>query len=114
VNEDMLLTFRALSGEWADQARAEAKAAIATANAGGGATEAMRRLRLTVDQIHANCARTLDGLHAALTNDSLGVEPDNLAQIKDLAEDIAVLDKEMDDLVRATSAVLQARLRSSC
>jgi hypothetical protein len=41
------------------------------------------------------------------------VEPDNLAQIKDLAEDIAVLDKEMDDLVRATSAVLQARLRSS-
>ena len=44
MNEDMLLTFRALSGEWADQARAEAKAAIATANAGGGATEAMRRL----------------------------------------------------------------------
>ena len=44
----MLLTFRALSGEWADQARPEAKAAIATANAGGGATEAMRRLRLTL------------------------------------------------------------------
>ena len=45
----------------------------------------MRRLRLTVDQIHANCARTLDGLHAAVTNHSLAVEPDNLAQIKDLA-----------------------------
>jgi hypothetical protein len=113
VNEDMLLTFRTLSAEWADHARAEAKAAIATANAGGGATEAMRRLRLTVDQIHANCARTLDGLHAALTNHSLAAEPDNLAQIKGLAEDIVVLDKEMDDLVRATSAALRARLRSS-
>jgi hypothetical protein len=64
-----------------------------------------------VEEIHANCARTIDGLHAALTNDSLGVESDNLAQIKDLAEDIAVLDKEMDDLVRATSAALQAGLR---
>jgi hypothetical protein len=112
MNEDMLVTFRRLSSEWADQARAEAKAAIAMANAGGGATEAMRRLRLMVEQIHANCARTIDGLHAALTNDSLGVEPDSLAQIKDLAEDIAVLDKEMGDLVRATSAVLRARLRS--
>ena len=36
---------------------------------------------------------------------------DDLAQIKDLAEDIAVLDKEMDDLVRATSVVLQAGVR---
>ena len=63
MNEDMLLTFRTLSGEWADQARAEAKAAIAAANAGaGGATEAVRRLSLIVEQIHANCARTLNGL----------------------------------------------------
>jgi hypothetical protein len=111
MNEEMLLTFRTLFGEWADQARAEAKAAIATANAGGGATEAMRRLRLMVEEIHANCARTLDGLHAALTNDSLAAEPDGVAQIKDLAEDVAVLDKEMDDLVRATSAALRARSR---
>jgi hypothetical protein len=112
MNEDMLVTFRRLSGGWADQAQAEAKAAIAASNAGaGGATEAVRRLSLMVEQIHANCARTLDGLHAALTNDSLAAEPDDLAQIKDLAEDIAVLDKEMDDLVRATSAVLQAGLR---
>ena len=64
-----------------------------------------------VEQIHVNCARTLDGLRAAMTNDSLAAEPDASAQIKDLAEDIAVLDKEMDDLVRATSATLQARLR---
>jgi hypothetical protein len=112
MNEDVLLAIRALSGEWADQARAEAKAAIAAFNAGaGGATEAMRRLILMVEQIHANCARTLDGLNAALTNDNLAGEPDALAQIKDLAEDIAVLDKEMDDLVRVTSATLQAGLR---
>jgi hypothetical protein len=112
MNEDVLLAFRTLSGEWADQARAEAKAAIAAYNAGaGGAAEAVRRLVLMVEQIHANCARTLDGLQAALTNDSLAAEPDALAQIKDLAEDIAVLDKEMDDLVRATSATLQARWR---
>ena len=112
VNEDMLLTFRTLSREWADQARAEAKAAIAAFDAGaGGATEAVRRLSVMVEQIHANCARTLDGLHAALTNDSLAAESDDLAQIKDLAEDIAVLDKEMDDLVRATSVVLQAGVR---
>jgi hypothetical protein len=112
MNEDMLVTFRRLSGEWADQARAEAKAAIAASNAGaGGATDAVRRLSLMVEQIHANCARTLDGLHAALTNDSLAAESDDLAQIKNLAEDIAVLDKEMDDLVRATSAALQAGLR---
>ena len=114
MNEDVLLAFRSLSGEWADQARAEAKAAIAAYNAGAGdATEAVRRLILMVEQIHVNCARTLDGLRAAMTNDSLAAEPDDLAQIKDLAEDIAVLDKEMDDLVRATSAALQARLRSS-
>jgi hypothetical protein len=111
MNEDVLLAFRTLSGEWADQARAEAKTAIAAFNAGASATEAMRRLVLMVEQIHANCARTLDGLNAALTNDSLAAEPDAFAQIKDLAEDIAVLDKEMDDLVRATSATLQARLR---
>jgi hypothetical protein len=37
--------------------------------------------------------------------------PDDLAQIKDLAEEIAVLDKEMDDLVRATSAAMRAGLR---
>jgi hypothetical protein len=112
VNEDVLLAFRILSSECADQARAEAKAAMAAYNAGAGdATEAMRRLILMVEQVHANCARTLDGLNAALTNDSLAAEPDDLAQIKDLAEDIAVLDKEMDDLVRATSAALQAGLR---
>jgi hypothetical protein len=111
VNEDVLVTFRTLFGEWVDQARAEAKAVIVTANAGGGAAEAMRRLRLMVDQIHANCARTLDGLDAALTNANLAANPDDLAQIKDLAEEIAVLDKEMDDLVRATSAVMRARLR---
>jgi hypothetical protein len=111
MNEDMLVTFRTLSGEWADQARAEAKAAIEAFNAGGDATEASRRLVLMVDQIHANCARTLDGLRAALTNDNLAAEPDDLAQIKDLAEDIAVLDKEMDDLVRTTSAAMQAGLR---
>ena len=74
-------------------------------------TEAMRHLNLVVEQIHANCARTLDGLDAALTNDSLAAEPDAFAQIKELAEDIAALDKEMDDLVRATSAALQARWR---
>ena len=111
MNEDMLLAFRTLSGEWADQARAEAKAAIAAFNAcAGDATQAVRRLVLMVEQIHANCARTLNGLQAALTNSSLVTEPDALAQIKDLAEDIAVLDKEMDDLVWA-SATLQARLR---
>ena len=32
----MLFTFRTLSGEWDDQARAEAKAAIAAFNAGAG------------------------------------------------------------------------------
>jgi hypothetical protein len=112
MNEDVLLAFRTLSVEWADRARAEAKAAIAAGNAGAGdATEGVRRLILMVEQIHANCARTLDGLNAALTNGSLAAEPDDLAQIKDLAEDIAVLDKEMDDLVRATSATLQAGLR---
>ena len=37
MNEDMLLTFRALSREWADQARAEAKAAIAAFDAGAAA-----------------------------------------------------------------------------
>jgi len=56
-------------------------------------------------------ARTLDGLRAALTNNSLAAEPDDLAQIKDLAEEITVLDKEMDDLVRATSAAMQAGSR---
>jgi hypothetical protein len=112
MNEDMLVTFRTLSGEWADQARVEAKAAIEAFNAGAGdATEAARRLVLMVDQIHANCARTLDGLRAARTNNSLAAEPDDLAQIKDLAEEIAVLDKEMDDLVRATSAAMQAGWR---
>jgi hypothetical protein len=40
MNEDMLVTFRTLSGEWADQARVEAKAAIEAFNAGAGdATE---------------------------------------------------------------------------
>ena len=79
MNEDMLVTFRTLSGEWADQARVEAKAAIEAFNAGAGdATEAARRLVLMVDQIHANCARTLDGLRAALTNNSLAAEPDDL------------------------------------
>jgi hypothetical protein len=112
MNEDMLLTFRTLSREWADQARADAKAVIAAVNAGdGGATEAARRLSLMVEQIHANCAGTLNGLYAALTNESLAAEPGDLAQIKDLAEDIGVLDKEMDDLVRATSAALQAGSR---
>ena len=66
MNKDLLLAFRTLSVEWADQARAEAKAAIAAYNAGAGdATEAVRRLILMVEQIHANCARTLDGLNAA-------------------------------------------------
>ena len=112
MNEDMLVTFRTLSGEWADQARAEARVALAAFEAGaGGATEAMERLILVVEEIHANCVRTLEGLQASLTNNSLVKEPDDLAQIKDLAEEIAVLDKEMDDLVRATSAVIQARLR---
>jgi hypothetical protein len=64
----------------------------ALAGNGGAATPV-----LMVEQIHANCSRTLDGLHAALTNDSLTADPGDLAQIKDLAEDIAVLDKEMDD-----------------
>jgi hypothetical protein len=36
MNEDMLVTFRTLSGEWADQARVEAKAAIEAFNAGAG------------------------------------------------------------------------------
>ena len=59
MKEDVLLAFRALSVEWADQARAEAKAVIATFDASaGGAAEAMRRLNLVVEQIHANCART--------------------------------------------------------
>ena len=113
MNEDVLLTFRTLSGEWADQARAEAKAAIAAFNVGGSATptETVSRLSLMVEQIHVDCARTLAGLEAALTNDSLAAEPDAFAQIKELAEDIAALDKEMDDLVRATSAALQARWR---
>ena len=111
MNEDVLLAFRTLSAEWDDQARAEAKAAIACTTRAGDATEAVSRLSLMVEQIHVDCARTLDGLEAAMTNDSLAAEPDAFAQIKELAEDIAVLDKEMDDLVRATSATLQARLR---
>ena len=61
-----------------------------------------------VEQIHVDCARTLDGLRAAMTNDNLAAEPDAFAQIKDLADDnYAVLDKDMDDLVRATSATLR-------
>ena len=113
MNEDVLLAFRALSDEWADQARAEAKAAIAAFDAGGSATptETMGRLVLMVEQIHVDCARTLDGLRAAMTNDNLAAEPDAFAQIKDLADDIAVLDKDMDDLVRATSATLRAMRR---
>jgi dGTP triphosphohydrolase len=46
-----------------------------------------------------------------MTNDNLAAEPDAFAQIKDLADDIAVLDKDMDDLVRATSATLRAMRR---
>ena len=81
MNEDMLVTFRRLSGEWADRARAEARAALAAFEAGaGGATEVTERLILIVEEIHANCVRTLDGLQAALTNNSLVTEPDDLAQ----------------------------------
>ena len=113
MNQDLLLLFRTMSGELADQARAQAKAAIAAFHAGAGdATEAAHRLVLMVDHIHANCARTRDGLHAALTSDNVSTEPDDLAQINDLVEDIAVLEKEMDDLIRATSATMQAGLRS--
>jgi hypothetical protein len=109
---DILLTFRTRSGEWADQARKEAKAVIAACNERSGtATATANRLVLIVKQIRENCAKTLDGIHALLIDENLRAEPDELFEVMALSEDIVALDKEMTDLVRATSAILQTGLR---
>jgi len=68
------------------------------------------RLVLIVEHIRENCAKTLDDIHALLTDENLNGEPDELFQVLALSEDVVALDKEMADLVRATSAIIQTRL----
>jgi hypothetical protein len=112
AERDMLLAFRTRSGEWADQARKEAKAVIAAFNERSDNVAATAdRLVLIVKHIRENCAETLDGIHALLTDENLTAEPDELCQVLALSEDVVALDKEMADLVRATSAIIQTRLR---
>jgi hypothetical protein len=114
---DALLAFRAVSGEWADRARAEAKAAIAAFNERtGGATTAAERLIFIVDHMRDAGNRTLDGIQALLdrlaTIEELpDIESDHLIQLGELAEEIVALQREMSDLVRATSAIMQAGLK---
>ena len=113
AERDMLLTFRTRSGEWADQARKEARAVIAAFNERSDNVAATTdRLVLIVKHIRENCAKTLDGIQAALVDESLDAELDDILQVRDLAEEIVALDKEMADLARATSAIVQTRLRN--
>ena len=79
AERDMLLAFRTRSGEWADQARKEAKAVIAAFNERSDNVAATTdRLVLIVKYIRENCAKTLDGIHAALLDESLDAEPDDI------------------------------------
>ena len=108
AERDMLLTFRTLSGEWADQARKEAKALFASFNERSDNVAVQPdHLVLIIKQIRENGAKTLDGIQAALVDESLDAEPDEILQVLDIAEEIVALDKEMADLARATSAILQ-------
>jgi hypothetical protein len=112
AERDVLLTFRTRSGEWADQARKEAKAVIVAFNERSDNVAATTdRLVLIVKHIRENCAKTLDDLHAALLDEKLNAEPDELFQVLALSEEIVALDKEMADLVRTTSAIVQTGLR---
>jgi hypothetical protein len=112
AERDMLLTFRTRSGEWADQARKEAKAVIATfTERSDNVAATADRLVLIVKHIRENCAKTLDGIQALLIDENFNAEPDELFQVLALSEEIVALDKEMGDLARATSAIVQTGLR---
>jgi hypothetical protein len=115
AERDMLLAFRTMSGEWAEQARKEAKAVIAAFNErSDNVAAAAHRFCLTVGKVRENCAKTLDCIQAAVDEvamDTLDAGPDDLLQVRDVAEEIVALDKEMGDLLRATSAIIQTTLR---
>ena len=110
--QDVLLTFRTVSGEWADLARAEARAVrSALAERSGSAVAAAHRLSAIVEDIRAAGYRATNDLAALMDEQADGITPDEAKEINDLADDIVALNKEMSDLLRATLAAGKAALK---
>lgn len=111
MNEhDLLLSFRAISGEWADLAHAEAKAVrLALSEGTDGDTVDDQRLRLIVEHIRTASDGTLKAI-SALRN-THGVTPDEADELRAVVDEIIALNGEMSALLLTTNAILRADMK---
>jgi hypothetical protein len=104
---DLLLSFRAISGESADVARAEARAVhLALSESTLGVTVDVQRLHLIVKRIQTASDGTLEAV-AAMINEH-GVTPDEADELEAVIDEIIALNGEMSALLLTISAARRA------
>jgi hypothetical protein len=106
----LLLSFRAVSGEWADLAHAEARAVRSALSEGtDGVTVDAQRLHLIVQHIRTASDGTLEAI-TALRN-KYGVTPDEADELRAVVDEIIALNGEMSALLLATNAILRTNMK---
>jgi hypothetical protein len=109
---DLLRSFRAISGQWADLARAEAEAVrLALSERTVGATVDVQRLRLIVEHIRAASDGTVEAISARRNKHS--VTPDEADELQAVIDEITAMNGEMSALYLATNAILRADMKRS-
>jgi hypothetical protein len=107
---DLLLSFRAISGESADLARSEAKAVhLALSESSVGVTVAVQRLRLIVKHIETASDGMLESIEAFL--DEHPATPDEADEILAVVDETIALNEEMSALLLTTTAAIRADMK---
>jgi hypothetical protein len=107
---DLLLAFRAISGQWAELARIESEAIrLALSESTVGATFDVQRLRLMVEHIRSASDGSLEAILARRGNYS--VTPEEADELQAVVDEINALNDEMSALYMATNALVRAEMR---
>jgi hypothetical protein len=107
---NLLRSFRAISGQWADLARAEAEAVrLALSERTVGATIDVQRLRSLSTHIRAASDGTLEAISARRNKHS--VTPDEADELQAVIDEITAMNSEMSALYLATNAILRANMK---
>jgi hypothetical protein len=107
---DLLRSFRAISGQWADLARAGAEAIrLALSERTVGATVDVEPLRLIVEHIREASDGTLEAISARRNKHR--VTPDEADELQAVIDEITAMNGEMSALYLATNAILRANMK---
>jgi hypothetical protein len=109
-DRDLLLSFRAISGAWADLARAEADTVrLALSERTVGITVGVERLRNIVEHVRAASDGALESISAR--RGKHGVTPDEADELQGVIDEITAMNREMSALYLATNAILRAEMK---